>query len=383
MNVAVIGCGLIGRKRTLALDKDDSLTACCDVRKEAAEAFSKEFSCPFYTDPSKLIAEVDCDAIVVAVVNKYMKDIVIDALRSGRHALAEKPLGRNAAEAREMVEAQKNSEFRIQGSELKDRESQFGVRNSEFRTPVPDSLATNPETRSPIPENGISIPKNGISILKTGFNHRFHPHLWKAKEILDSGGIGKAFNIRARYGHGGRPGMEKEWRCSKDLCGGGELLDQGVHVIDLIRWFGGDVSEVTGKVETAFWPIEVEDNAFAILKTVQGVIASFHVSWTNWRNMFSFEVFGTDGYLKIEGLGGHYGPETLEYGRRKKEGGRPDIETFEFAPEDVSWKYEWREFKSAVHEKREPIGSGLDGLKANEVVEALYQSSEKRNVVVL
>jgi predicted dehydrogenase len=346
MNVAIIGCGLIGKKRALALEKEDRLIACCDVRKEAAEAFAKEFSCPYYTDPSMLFGKADCDSVVVAVVNKNMKDIVVEGLRSEKHVLAEKPLGRNAAEAREMIEARQSSQ----------------VTSGKLQV-------TNPESRFPV--------------LKTGFNHRFHPHLWKAKEIVDKGGIGRVIIIRARYGHGGRPGMEKEWRSSKDLCGGGELLDQGVHVIDLIRWFGGDVLEATGKVETLFWPIEVEDNAFAILKTDRGITASFHVSWTNWRNVFSFEVFGTDGYLKTEGLGGNYGPETLEFGKRKKEGGRPDIETFDFEVKDISWKKEWMEFKSAIHENREPIGSGLDGLKANEVVEALHASNVKNETIRL
>jgi predicted dehydrogenase len=355
VKIAVIGCGLIGKKRALALEAGDVLTACCDVRKEAAEAFSKEFSCSIYTDPQKLIAEADCDAVVVAVVNKFTKDIVVAALKAGKHVLAEKPLGRNAAEAREMVEAQGSSGFRVPGSESINSDSKLGTRNLELGTPI----------------------------LKTGFNHRFHPHLLKAKEILDAGGIGKVFVIRAKYGHGGRPGMENEWRASKDLCGGGELLDQGVHVIDLIRWFGGDVREVTGQAGTAFWPIEVEDNAFAILKLKNDATASFHVSWTNWRNTFSFEAFGTDGYLKIDGLGGHYGDETLEYGRRKKEGGKPDIETFEFPPGDASWKLEWKEFKSAVLEHREPVGSGMDGLKANEVIGALYQASREKKTIYL
>jgi predicted dehydrogenase len=201
--------------------------------------------------------------------------------------------------------------------------------------------------------------------------------------MADEGKIGKIFNIRTRYGHGGRQGMEKEWRASKELCGGGELLDQGIHVIDLIRWFGGEIIEVYGKVETKFWNMEVEDNACAILKTQNEVTASFHVSWTNWKNIFSFEIFGTEGYLKIEGLGGSYGPETLAFGKRKSEGSRPDIELIEFPTEDLSWKKEWKEFKSAIKEKREVIGSGYDGLKANEVVDAIYKSSEMNSVIRL
>jgi predicted dehydrogenase len=340
MNVGIIGCGLIGRKRALALSYADKLIACCDSNIDTAKKFGAEFKCKTYTDYQKLLLEAECDAIVVAVVNKFAKGIIIEALKKGKNVIAEKPLGRNLAEAKDIVST-------IQ----------------QFNT----------STVQPF--------KN--SILKTGFNHRFHPAVWKAKQLADDGAIGKIFNIRARYGHGGRPGMVKEWRASKDLCGGGELLDQGVHVIDLIRWFGGEVKEVLGKVETKFWKMEVEDNAYAILKTANDVTGSLHVSWTNWKNIFSFEIFGTDGYLKIDGLGGSYGPEVLEFGKRKKEGGRPEIEIIEFPSEDVSWKNEWEEFKKAIEEKRDPIGSGIDGLKANEVIEAIYRSNDEMKSIVL
>ena len=220
-------------------------------------------------------------------------------------------------------------------------------------------------------------------ILKTGFNHRFHPALWKAKEMLDSGKIGALLFIRGRYGHGGRPGMEKEWRASKDLCGGGELLDQGVHLIDLSRWFSGDIKTAFGKTRTKFWDMEVEDNAFILLESVNGVDIQLQVSWTNWKNIFSMELFGSDGYLKIEGLGGSYGAETLEYGIRKKEGGRPEIALFEFPAEDQSWVMEWQELKKAIREKREPVGSGIDGHRANQIIEALYKSSESGQIIKL
>jgi predicted dehydrogenase len=332
MNIVIIGCGLIGKKRALALDPDDRLVACCDTIPDAAKKFSEEFKCSCYTDYRDLVSDVHFDAAVVAVVNKYAKPIIVDCLKSGKHVTAEKPLGRNIEEAREIISV---------------------------------------------------VGGKGYVVLKTGFNHRFHPAIWKAKEFVDAGEIGKVFNIRASYGHGGRPGMEKEWRASKELCGGGELLDQGVHVIDLIRWFGGEVNEVSGAVETKFWDMEVEDNAFAILKTNNNVSAMFHVSWTNWKNIFSFEVFGTEGYLKIEGLGGSYGQETLEFGKRKKEGGRPDIQLIEFPSGDLSWKEEWKEFKTAIIEKREVLGNGYDGLKANEIIDAIYRSSKGKKTVFL
>ena len=348
MKVSIIGCGLIGRKRAVALDGDDKLVACCDSNEPLARKFGEEFGCSYFTDHSKLLSEVESDIVVVAVVNKFTRQIVIDALKSGRHVLAEKPLGRNASEASEMLSA----------------------------------LSAHPSSGPHVPTSPISpLSKSPRLLLKTGFNHRFHPAIRKAKELLDSGEIGRPFNIRATYGHGGRPGMEREWRASKDLCGGGELLDQGVHVVDLIRWFGGEISELSGKVETKFWNMEVEDNAYVIAKTSLGVTASFQVSWTNWKNVFLFEIFGADGYLKINGLGGSYGPESLEIGRRNKEGGVPKIEVITFPPKDISWAEEWSEFKSDIGDGRQPLGSGYDGLMANRVIEAIYKSSNESKVV--
>jgi len=331
MNVSIVGCGLIGRKRAMALSPEDQLVACCDTNAELAEKFGLEFNCKSFSKSSELLSTVDCDIVIVAVVNKYIEGITELSIKMGKHVLAEKPLGRNVEEARNM-----------------------------YRTAI----------------------RHG-KILKTGFNHRFHPGLWQAKGLFDRGMIGNLMFIRGRYGHGGRPGMEKEWRASKELCGGGELLDQGVHLIDLSRWFAGDIKSVFGKTRKKFWDIEVEDNAFIMLETLQKVDIQLQVSWTNWKNIFSFEIFGTDGYLKVEGLGGSYGPETLEYGKRRKEGGRPDIEYFEYPSEDVSWSKEWQEFKSAIAENREPIGSGLDGLRANEIIEAVYQSSGTGQIVNL
>ena len=331
MKIAIIGCGLIGRKRANALGSDDQLVACCDTDERILNEFSKEFKCKPFSNYIDLLKNTECKIVIVAVVNKFVKDIVILALKKGKYVLAEKPLGRNAQEAKEMVQAVKSNKL----------------------------------------------------ILKTGFNHRFHPAIWKAKELFDIGEIGKLLFIRTRYGHGGRTGMENEWRASKELCGGGELLDQGVHLIDLSRWFVGEIQSVFGKVKTKFWDIDVEDNAFVYMESDTGVDIQLQISWTNWKNIFSFEIFGENGYLKIDGLGGSYGPETLEFGRRKKEGGRPDIECFEFLKDDISWKEEWKEFKEAIKQHREPIGNGLDGLKANQIIEAIYNSSNSGKIVKL
>jgi len=217
--------------------------------------------------------------------------------------------------------------------------------------------------------------------LKVGFNHRHHPAIKKAKQLVEEGKIGEIYFIRCRYGHGGRPGYDKEWRANKELCGGGELLDQGVHVVDLFRWFAGDFNEAYGYISTYFWDIEVEDNAFAMFRRKNGVIASMHTSWTQWKNLFSFELFGSDGYLIIEGLGGSYGTETLKIGRRKPESGPPDEEIVEFPAPDISWQEEWKEFVSAIEEDREPLGNGYDGYEANRMIEAIYKSARTGKVV--
>lgn len=328
MNISIIGCGLIGQKRAMALQNDDTLVSCCDNNKDILNNYATKFGCKGYANYKDLIDSNESEVIVVAVVNKYALPIISYALSKGKHVLAEKPLGRNTTEAKELVA--------------------YALENKV--------------------------------ILKTGFNHRFHPAVWQAKEMLNLGIIGKLMTIRARYGHGGRPGMEKEWRASKDLCGGGELLDQGVHIIDLCHWFAGDIKSVFGKAATKFWELEVEDNAFALMESASGVDIQFHVSWTNWKNIFSFELFGEDGYLRIEGLGGSYGPETLEFGLRKKEGGKPEVQLFDYPPEDLSWNKEWKEFIEAIKNNREPIGSGADGLYANRIIEAIYKSSNTKEL---
>lgn len=325
MKIGIIGCGNIGRKRALSLDKDDIIVACCDSNKEVGENFAKEFHCKFYSKYIDLLANSNCDTIIVSVVNKYVKNIVSYSLKMGRNVLVEKPFGINYKESLKMIQEEKNK------------------------------------------------------IIKVGFNHRFHPAIMKAKSLIDS--IGDLLIIRAHYGHGGRPGMENEWRASKDLCGGGELLDQGVHLIDLSRWFAGDIKKVFGRVETKFWNIEVEDNAFMLLKSKNGVSIQLQVSWTNWKNSFYFELIGTNGYLKITGLGRHYGIETLEFGKRKEEGGAPEIEIFKFEDEDISWKNEWINFKSSIYNKKLLIGNSEDGAKANQIIDAIYKSSKKSKYV--
>ena len=328
----MVGCGLIGGRRArIAVEEGDTVAVVADVDPDRARELADDLGCRAVGDWREALV-ADVDAVVVATVNKELAPVGIAALSAGKHVLCEKPLGRNSEEAKALLDAAQASG----------------------------------------------------RVLKTGFNHRHHPAVSQAHELAAAGEIGTLMGIRAAYGHGGRPGYEQEWRADPDLAGGGELLDQGVHVVDLCRWFLGEIAEVTGMTGTWFWEIApLEDNAFALLRARSGAMATLHTSWTQWHNLFRFEVFGRDGYLLIDGLGGSYGEERLRVGRRASGGGVPAEDEFRFPGEDVSWLLEWREFSAAIAEEREPLGSGEDGYRASLVLDAVYDSARRRAVVEL
>jgi predicted dehydrogenase len=166
------------------------------------------------------------------------------------------------------------------------------------------------------------------------------------------------------------------------MAGGGELTDQGVHVLDLINWFAGLPTSVCAMTQTALWPIApLEDNAFALLRLDGGAIATFHTSWTQWKNLFSFEVFGERGTLVVEGLGGSYGPEKLEVHERASEGGAPLVRIEEFSGPDDSWRDEWSEFVAAIGHGTPYSGGPADGLAVMATLRALYASAESETFV--
>jgi len=328
VRVAIVGAGQIGGKRAesiAAAAQGDRVVTVCDSEFSRAEALAMKCGAGACRDWREAVGGAAIEAVIVATPNRFLREITVAALEQGKHVLCEKPLGVNAEESRAMCRQAEKSR----------------------------------------------------RVLKTGFNHRHHPAVAAAKRLVEAGEIGDLYSVRCVYGHGGRPGYEKEWRASREMCGGGVLVDQGVHVIDLCRWFLGEFEEAYGRVETHHWNMEVEDNAYALLKDKRGRTACLQVSWTEWKNRFSFEVFGSKGYAMVQGLGRSYGPERLIVGREVG-AGKPPVETVrEFPGEDISWIEEWKEFASAVREDREPLGSGYDGLMANKLIAAVYRSAEK------
>jgi predicted dehydrogenase len=314
----------------MAQQAGDEVVLVADLHQEAVAETATSLQTVGTLDWREVTSHPQIEAVVVATYNKSLLPVTVEALGNGKHVLCEKPLGCNAWEAKAMVDA-----------------SQTANR-----------------------------------ILKVGFNHRYHPALWQAQEIVQSGKIGPLMSIRAAYGHGGRQGYDQEWRGNPDLAGGGELLDQGVHIVDLCRWFLGDFVQVNGMLGTWFWQVApLEDNGFGLLRTAAGQIATIHTSWTQWKNLFRMEIFGRDGYLLVNGLGGSYGTETLTLGVRRPESGPPHEEEWEFPGPDISWQAEWKEFRAAIQEGRQPLGNGNDGYQAARTIDAIYESARTGRVV--
>jgi len=324
MNFAIVGCGLIGMKRMRALRQSHQIVAAADIALDRARALAEQSGATLATaDWREVIAQPTVDAVVIATTNDQLAPITLASVSSGKHVLVEKPAARNAEELRPVLAAAEQA--------------------------------------------GVCV--------QVGFNHRFHPALWKAKEILDSGVLGPLMFIRGRYGHGGRVGYDREWRADPKISGGGELLDQGVHLIDLARWCLGEFVHVEGHAGTYFWNMPVDDNGFLYLRTAKKQTAWLHASCSEWKNMFSFEIYGREGKLQIDGLGGSYGVERLSYYRMLPQMGPPETTIWEYPGEDLSWKTELTVFLESI-ESGTQKGPGLkDALAALEIVGAIYQKS--------
>jgi predicted dehydrogenase len=278
------------------------------------------------------IEREDVGAVIVSTPTDVASEIALAALAAGKHVLAEKPLGRTANEI------------------------------------VP----------------AVELAGERRLALKVGYNHRYHPALAKAHALLVEGAIGRPLFLRCVYGHGGRPGYEYEWRSHSEISGGGELLDQGVHALDLFRWFAGEFADAAAFLATSYWPAApVEDNVFAMLRTREGAVAQLHASWTQWKNTFSFEITGDRGTLIATGLGRSYGPEQLVWQIRSQAGGAPQEKHFDFPANDDSLAVEWNDFLDAIEQRREPMSSGADAWRTLRLVDALYQSARERRVVQL
>jgi predicted dehydrogenase len=323
LGVAIIGCGLIGAKRAAALGKHN-LRVCADTDLSRAQILAQRTpGAKAMVDWQKAIAEPDVKVVIVATTNDALASIAEAAVKAGRHVLIEKPAARNVREISTLVKAAHAADVKV----------------------------------------------------RVGFNHRYHPAIRKSLSMARDGVIGELMFLRGRYGHGGRIGYDREWRADATKAGGGELIDQGVHMIDLARCFLGEFEHVSGHAATYFWDMPVDDNAFLLLRTNQQRAAFLHVSCTEWKNLFSLEIYGRDGKLQIDGLGGSYGIERLTHYRMLPEMGPPETTIWEYPRGDDSWASEYAEFADDILLDRQPSAGITDALKALQIVEEIYKIS--------
>lgn len=323
MNFGIIGCGLIGVKRAKNAGAH-RVTWLMDAVPGRAEELARAVpGAKVAADWREILDRKDVDAVLVATTHDVLAPITSAALDAGKHVLVEKPGGRSTAEIKPLLAKARKKKL----------------------------------------------------VVKAGFNHRFHPALLKAREIVDSGVAGPLMFIRGRYGHGGRVGYEKEWRADPERSGGGEGIDQGVHLVDLARWFLGDFKSVQGLAPTLFWDMRVEDNIFLLLETGDRKVAWLHASWSEWKNMFSLEIYGRIGKIQVDGLGGSYGKERLTYYQMLPEMGPPKVESWEYPGADGSWAGELENFAGAIEGRCPACGTLEDAYAALEVVERVSRRS--------
>jgi len=323
IGVAILGCGLIGQKRAKVLKKND-LLYCIDIDINKARQLASQYPGSIASsDWSEALNSSEVQIVIVATSNESLTKLSKEAVSRGKHVLVEKPAGRNSSEVEDVyLEAQKTG-----------------------------------------------------ALVRVGFNHRYHPALLQAKKLVNQGELGDLMFIRGRYGHGGRIGYDKEWRANPKLSGGGELIDQGVHLIDLSRWFMGDFAKIDGFAHTYYWNMPVDDNGFMTLRTPFDQTAFLQVSCTEWKNMFSFEIYGKNAKLAIDGLGGSYGVERLAFYKMLPQMGPPETTIWEYPMGDNSWKLEFDEFVEDIRLNRTPSASLKDAIAALKIVEKIYQDS--------
>lgn len=327
LTVGIVGCGRIGAKRADALAPNDVLVGCCDLNATAAAELARKQGCRVCATTQELLL-MEPDVVVVAAVHDQLAALAELALMSGAHVLVEKPAAVSTAQIDRLIECQQ------------------------------------------------AVAR----LVKVGFNHRFHPGIVRAVEEVHSGRHGELMHLRARYGHGGRPGYDREWRAQPLRSGGGDLIDQGMHLLDLSNWLAGPLPLHSALLRTQFWDAPVEDNAALLLGESGSRTdpwAMLHVSWTEWKNLFSLEIYCVTAKLQVDGLVGSYGPQRLRIYRMGPRLGPPALEEINYPDDDPSWTAEWEHFAAAVvaQDGRPLLGDLQSARDALEQVEAAYAGS--------
>jgi predicted dehydrogenase len=337
--VGIAGYGVVGKRRHQYINQNPLLNvvSVCDVTLTLDKLEREDVK--IYNDYKKMINEEKLDVLFVCLTNDVAANATILGLNQGFHVFCEKPPGRNLKEVGEVIATEK----------------------------------LHPNQK-----------------LKYGFNHRYHDSVREAIKIVKTGEYGKIINIRGVYGKSAIVNVENGWRANREIAGGGILLDQGIHMVDLIRLFAGEISEIKSYVSNSYWNLDVEDNAFALMKSDSGVIIQFQSTATEWRHRFNLQINLEKGTLVLSGIlsgSKSYGQETLTiFPQDLESGGNPKIEMVNYL-EDNSWRDEINEFAISIHENLPVLtGSSLDAYETMKLVYRIYfedtEWRKKHNIIV-
>jgi len=327
--IGIAGYGVVGKRRRYFIDQHPRMrtVAVCDQYFAEAGTMPDGVRCfPHY----RQLLEEPLDAVFVSLPNYLAPEVTIAALERRRHVFCEKPPGRDVADITRVIEVEK---------------------------------------RHP-----------GL-LLKYGFNHRYHDSVREALRIVQSGELGDIVNLRGVYGKSKIIPFSGGWRAERKYAGGGILLDQGIHMVDLLRLFCGEFMEVKSLVSNRYWIHDVEDNAFALMRDARGRIAMLHSSATQWQHRFSLEIALTKGYLELRGIlsgSKSYGQEKLIIGRRdESDTGTAREETVTYL-EDNSWSDEVNEFADAICNGGVIVsGNSAEALATMKIVYRIYWADEE------
>ena len=325
LKVGIAGYGVVGKRRRHHIDRHPDLetVAVCDRTLEGDGVFDDGVR--HFTNYQRLLDE-DLDVLFVCLTNDINPDATMAGLEAGLHVFCEKPPGRNVADVVRVIECER---------------AHPGLK------------------------------------LKYGFNHRYHLSVRDALALVGGGELGDVINLRGHYGKSQLVTFgQASWRTTRELAGGGVLLDQGIHMVDLIRLFAGEFDRVHSFVSNGYWNHDVEDNAYALMRTADGKVAILHSSATQWRHRFNLEITLERGAITLSGIlsgSKSYGAETMTVARKAGDDrGDPREETRRY-DHDPSWADEIAEFADAILTDK-PIdnGSSDDALKTMGLVYRIY-----------
>ena len=325
LKVGIAGYGIVGKRRHQFISEHPNLEVTAICEQSFTENYKELIGVNCYTNYEELLnTESKLDVLFVCLPNNIASEVTIIALKKGLHVFCEKPPGKTVEDIKNVLKVH---------------------------------------------------DKNQHLKLKYGFNHRYHDSVREALRIIKSGQLGEIINLRGVYGKSRVIPFSGGWRSKRELAGGGILLDQGIHMVDLMSLFCGEFIEVKSFISNDFWEHDVEDNAYAILKDHKGRVAMLNSSATQWQHKFSLEISLTEGYIELHGIlsgSKSYGEEKIVIGKRDEDSvnGQMEYKVINFL-NDNSWKDEIFEFADCII-KNKSIESGT-GKEALETMKLVYQ----------